>query len=817
MKTLSIDKIKFLVGVLTITLTIMFLYELVKETLLPGLTLWQSHLITIAFSSVIATAAAFLLLIWYEKKTETVHFLAEQRFKNFAEVGADRFWETDKNHRITFHSPPIGELVLPVDNLIGKLHWEVEGREPSHGTWAELKEKFYAHQPFRNLHYTWTRDDGSVRHLMISGVPFYDETNNFLGYRGAIFERTKEVEAQEKIKTVQQRLFEALEGLNAGVILWDENDCLITCNNFYRDNLSPPGLELKQGLTFEEFIRKRSEFVDFQEDQNVEDWIAERIATHKDPISIFERKFKNGKWFRIRKQKLPDNTIITFQTDITELKQQEEAIKKSEERLRTIVEASPIPLVITRISDGKILYANEHVGPIFNLSNDEVIGKQAPNFWSNPEHRNAYIDKLKSKGWLNGVEVEMKKADGETMWASVSSRLMDFQGEEAIVTGFTDVTYRKKSEETIRNLSSAVEQSPNAVFITDMDGTIEYVNSSFTKLTGYTAGEALGQNPRILKSGETPRELYTDLWNTIQSGKEWRGEIKDRHKNGSHFWAYETIAPVKDKHGVVTHYVATHEDITQRKEAEISVLAALEEADIANRAKSELLANMSHELRTPLNAIIGFSESIKQEIFGPLGNEKYREYIADISDSGQHLLELITDILDVSAIEAGKLELHEERLEIDQLVDASVRIVKHRAKIKKVRLSIEIDDGLPQLYADERRIKQIFLNLLSNAVKFTPPEGSVALKASLDDGNALIFTVADTGIGMNKLELIKAMTQFGQVDRGKKTQHEGTGLGLPLTKGLVELHGGSIEITSEKDVGTTVFIRFPKERIVSGS
>lgn len=239
-----------------------------------------------------------------------------------------------------------------------------------------------------------------------------------------------------------------------------------------------------------------------------------------------------------------------------------------------------------------------------------------------------------------------------------------------------------------------------------------------------------------------------------------------------------------------------------------------EQAEAASRAKSELLANMSHELRTPLNAIIGFSNSIKEETFGPIGNEKYREYVSDIARSGQHLLALINDVLDTSAIEANKLELCEDDLDINAIVEVPLRLIKERAEAGNIRLTTRIDENLPMLHADERRLKQILLNLLSNAVKFTPPNGRVSLTVSLDDRGAFVFTVADTGVGMNKRELAMAVTKFGQVDSGLDRKHEGTGLGLPLTRGLVELHGGRMDIESEKGKGTTITLRFPLERTV---
>lgn len=474
---------------------------------------------------------------------------------------------------------------------------------------------------------------------------------------------------------------------------------------------------------------------------------------------------------------------------------------------------------VDNIDDGAFLIENAIITDVSKVSTDllgytreELIG-QSPYFVVSDAFKDS-VRKHVQAGDEASYEAEALRKDGTTFPINVHGRELTYDGRRVRLTTIRDISERKRTEETLRKLSRAVEQSPSAVFITNTKGIIEYVNTKFTEITGYTAEDAIGQTPRLIRANDTLPSVHADLWKTISSGKEWRHEIKDRCKDGSTFWAYSIIAPVKNEANEITHYVATHEDITRRKNAEEAASAALKNADIANRAKSELLANMSHELRTPLNAIIGFSDSINSEIFGPLGHRKYSEYVVDIYNSGVHLLELVNDILDVSAIEAGRLELHQEEVDIASLVSACTRLIRHRANEGEIQLDTIIDDNLPSFYADERRMKQVLLNLLTNAVKFTPKDGKVRLYVKFD-ANAFVFTVSDTGIGMSAVEVEKAMTQFGQVDSTLARKHEGSGLGLPLTKGLVELHGGTLEIQSEKGVGTEVIASIPLKKNVA--
>jgi signal transduction histidine kinase len=272
--------------------------------------------------------------------------------------------------------------------------------------------------------------------------------------------------------------------------------------------------------------------------------------------------------------------------------------------------------------------------------------------------------------------------------------------------------------------------------------------------------------------------------------------------------------PFFDEAGRFLGYRGTARDITEKVRAERVLHEAKAGAEAANLAKSQFLANMSHELRTPLNAILGFSEVLENGIAGPL-QSRQKEYIGLIRQSGEHLLHVINEILDLARIDAGKLDLQDEVIDPRRLVDSCVALVMDRARAGLLRLSVEVDGDVPRVMADRTRVTEILLNLLTNAIKFTELGGSVTVTLRQIEDGGIAFAVRDTGTGMTPSEVEIALELFGQVDSGLARRHEGTGLGLPLARKLTELHGGSLTITSEKGRGTTVTVTLPAARVVS--
>jgi PAS domain S-box-containing protein len=381
----------------------------------------------------------------------------------------------------------------------------------------------------------------------------------------------------------------------------------------------------------------------------------------------------------------------------------------------------------------------------------------------------------------------------------------------AVVT-FVDITERRQAQEKLLKLSRAVENSPAIVVITDRNGCIEYVNPKFTGVTGYLPEEAIGQNPRILNSGKQPKEFYKELWETILSGNEWKGEFCNKKKNGELHWEHASISPIRDEDGTITHFVAIKEDVTEQKRIAAELLQTRDAAQAANRAKSEFLANMSHELRTPLNSIIGFSEVLQDEFSGPL-NEQQKDYLNDISSSGKHLLSLINDILDLSKVEAGKMELEPGIVPLKEVLGHSISMLKEKAMKGGVNLKLDVaPEADIEITADKRKLKQIMFNLLSNAVKFTPEGGRVTVKARLLP-DVVEISVTDTGIGIKSGDMPRLFQEFSQLESAYDKKYEGTGLGLALTKRLVELHGGAIGVESEYGKGSTFVFAIPTKQL----
>ncbi|MCW9036215.1 MAG: ATP-binding protein, partial [Rhodospirillales bacterium] len=506
-------------------------------------------------------------------------------------------------------------------------------------------------------------------------------------------------------------------------------------------------------------------------------------------------------------------------------------LRESEELNRSLVELSPEAIIIHRYGD-EILYANNAARILFKAkNNDELIGRNLidlihQDYQIKLQRRSILLKKNlmeTSEGNHKALPMTGYKIiclDDEIIECEAVGSPTFVQGEAVVQSIFRDVTSRKAAEASARRAESllidAIEGIADAFVLFDADDRLVVCNSKYREMLWKVDKYLVPGTPfeELLRANLKSGVLNTD-GDDIEAFIEKR---IDQHLNPGPprieripDGRYMSFQEYKTSSGGTFLLLR---DVSERIQGEHALIKAKEEAELANRAKSEFLAHMSHELRTPLNAIIGFSDSIRLEIMGPLENKKYQEYVEDIHKSGLLLLELINDILDVSAIEAGKLELADEKINIKTAVDSSIRLVMPRARLKKIKISEYLPGSLPVLIADRRRVKQILINILTNAVKFTPFEGEISLTVNVSDQNEVSFVLADTGIGMNAEGIKKAMTPFVQVEGATTKGVEGTGLGLPLTNGLIKAHGGRLEIESTPGEGTQVSVIFPAERVL---
>jgi len=364
--------------------------------------------------------------------------------------------------------------------------------------------------------------------------------------------------------------------------------------------------------------------------------------------------------------------------------------------------------------------------------------------------------------------------------------------------------------------ATAVEHAADGIEITDPQFRLQYVNPAFERITGHARQDVIGKTPgSLVRSGHFDAAYYEAIERTIKAGKIWRGELIARRKDGDLRYQEATISPVVDASGEILHFIAVKRDISEQKQREVAVIEAKDAAEQANRAKTTFLANMSHELRTPLNAIIGFAELIAMQVGGPIGSERYIGYARDIGASGEHLLKIINDVLDLTRIEAGGMELHDEPIRCADLIESSLRFIRDQAGRAGLAIIIDCPADLPSLRGDQRKLRQVLINLLSNAVKFTTRGGRVRIEARHEVDGGLLLQVGDTGIGMATPDIAQALTPFKQIDNSLARKYEGAGLGLPLAKSLVELHGGTLNVVSEPGQGTVVTCRFPAARTVA--
>jgi PAS domain S-box-containing protein len=525
-----------------------------------------------------------------------------------------------------------------------------------------------------------------------------------------------------------------------------------------------------------------------------------------------------------------DQLLGVLVADVTSETQALEAAQESQRRYTALFEHANDAVFILDL-EGQPIAVNQRAHDLLGYEAGELLGLGFQDLVvpQEQDYARRRIADLLEKRSLPLYQRRFLAKDGTVIPAEINvSVVANKVGEPAQIQSIVrDLRPRLMIDAQMRLQATALAAVSDGVIITNVDGVIEWVNSAFAELTGYTGEEVVGATTNLLKSGQHDAAFYKELWETILSGREWRSEMVNRRKDGTLYSELNSITPMLGPNGEILHFISVKRDITETKELQRQVLAEREQlaervaertADLnranaelarALRAKDEFLASMSHELRTPLSAILGYSEVLKMQHRGAL-NENQMRFVDSIEKSGQHLLNLINDILDLSKIEAGKLDLTFETVRVAEVAQTSLMFVKQMARKKRIQVHLDIADHVDAVRADRRRLKQALVNLLSNAVKFTPEGGKVGLDVRADiEPPQLVFTVWDTGIGIAESDLGKLFKPFEQIDSRLSRCYAGTGLGLAMVARLADLHGGGVRVESELGAGSRFSLMLP--------
>ena len=498
---------------------------------------------------------------------------------------------------------------------------------------------------------------------------------------------------------------------------------------------------------------------------------------------------------------------------LSALRESEARLHETQERLRLFVEHAPAAVAMLD-RDMRYLAVSRRWLIDYHLPNQNVLGRGHYEVFPDVPERWKLIHQRCLAGAIEHADEDpFPRTDGTVDYVRWEIRPWHTAaGEIGGLMVFTEVvTERRRAFDLLRTRMAAIDATADMVVITDSKGTIQYVNPAFTKVTGYSAAEAMGQNPRLLKSGRHSSDFYRKLWSTIRAGRVWQGELVNRRKDGSFYPEEMTIAPVVDGDGGILNFIAIKRDITARRQAEEALRDAKADAETASQAKDRFLAMLSHELRTPLTPALLTASSLEADPHLP---ESFREDIVTIRRNLELETRLIDDLLDLTRISKGKLTLQPQVLDFHSKVHNAIDICRAELEAKNFNLQLHLDAMEYHISGDSGRIQQIVWNLLKNAAKFTPENGHIAIRTSNPYPGVIRVEVTDDGIGIAPDRLPHLFEAFEQGAKIAQT-YGGLGLGLTICKALVELHHGTIRAASPgAGHGTTLTVELPTAPVV---
>lgn len=715
------------------------------------------------------------------------------------------------------------------DDLIGKPSIELLHPDEREGALADRKQLNVPGHPTHPLPRRQLRQDGT-EFVGDASMALIDEGAQPT-YVMIINDITEHLRLQDSEQNLHGQIADAIDAMDGTVIQFDADDRFVYCNQSFREDFAAIGRFLKPGESFDNITRAMLEsgIVPIANGR-VEEHLVDVKERHRTGGEPFETLLSDDRWVLTNEYRSRDGGCLIIRTDVTERKLALEAQRQSQRMFRETFHISGIGMSITDMNHC-FVEVNDAYCRMTGRTREEIVGANI-SLVNHPDDMADISDvraKIFSGGNVDGASIHrLLQPDGSVVWTDVGRRLVrDDDGEPLYIIGQSrDITAHQAAEQALQRSEERYrelfERAPSAFVNLDPDdGHLIHFNQAMTELLGYEESELRRLSifdvyAAAADGAPLGLSFVNDLIARARTGEEiQKVEFPLRRKTGETVWVLFSVSPGRDYNGLIIELRCVASDITELVATERALASAKLEAEDANESKSMFLANVSHELRTPLNAIIGFSEALKCEIFGGMANDNQAEYIDLINQSGQHLLELINDVLDISAIETGQVALKLERVGLRDLFDEAAHMVEGAANGRQIDIRIDTASSELALDVDRRRFQQILVNLLHNALKFSPKSRTVRLiaKDRIENKDGITISVEDKGVGMTRSEIRLALSLFGQVERHQKVDVPGTGLGLPLTKELVELHGGRLSIESTPGEGTAIVIDLPNRRI----
>lgn len=715
----------------------------------------------------------------------------------------DLIWLKDPEGRYLMCNPRF-------ENFFGKKASEIVGRTDFDFMTAEQavffrdkdKAALEAGRSLTNTEWLTYADDGHKEIVETIKTPMYDNAGNIIGVLGIARDITDRFLAEENLKKSEEKYRYLFASNPAPMWIFD-----LETLEFLEVNEAAIS---HYGYTRKEFMSMTLK--DIRPSEDVDKLTGYIKATTEDlnQAGIWRHIKKNGEIIHVD----ISSHLMSFDNrdarlvlikDVTEKIKADRELKK----LLRAVEQSPVTILITD-KDGIIEYVNPKFTSMSGYSPEEALGRnvsflKSPD--SKPDNNKKLWDTISSgRDWQGEFRNVSKKGEIFTEFAAISPVFDENKNITHYIAIKEDITERKKDQEKLIKFSLAIEESSDPIFITSLDGTIEYINPAFEKTYGFTREEAIGKTPRILKSGVVPEETYKYLWDTLLSGNEVKGELKNKTKSGKIIDVEASNSPIHDHSGNLIGFISINRDISDRKLAQEELIKAKGKAEESDRLKTAFLNNISHEIRTPMNAILGFSALMSDPDITPQALESYIESIQKGSDQ---LLSIIVDIIAVSEVMAGTSRVQEEKINLNELLRRVIQPYKSLAEDKNIdfQLKLPVTGDKSEILTDKSKLTRILENLVSNAVRFTD---SGHISAGYEIKKSMIeFCISDTGMGIPDKYQPKIFDNFFQVEHTLSRINEGTGLGLSVSKAYTELLGGEIWVESKPGRGSDFYFTVP--------